>query len=110
MSVPRVYKFTFFASAFGFSLFISAWWLCRYLGWHWNSNLNIPGFFKLIAAEPWSTFTFKLSQPLISAFGNIGRHLISTIIIAIGLGMNTTIFVFIVRQSMRLFNLVARNK
>ncbi|WP_146224895.1 hypothetical protein [Aquipseudomonas alcaligenes] len=105
-TMRRTYTTTF---ALGFTAFLayqSLWWIFHINGWHWHKDLNIPGFFLLLASSPWSLMVHSNTLEIQATFGELGWHFLSAILVATGLGTNFTIAAFLLKKAKELIQSV----
>lgn len=76
-------------------LFQGSWLIFRYNHWHWPTSYNIPGFFLLWVAQPWSLMVSSIAPVLHQLFGYPHRYMVSGILIATGLGLNCAAATFV---------------
>jgi hypothetical protein len=81
-------------------LYYGLWHWCRYSGYLWPNKLNIPGFFILIVAWPWSEAAIPPTK----------FPFLSLAVITFGFGLNISFLVTIAKQVVKRITTHLRTK
>ncbi len=66
------------------------WHLARYLNWGLSTDFNIPGFFFLTLAMPWTLLAIEAGELAKSIFGIGSRNVVTILMAGLGFALNVT--------------------
>lgn len=91
-------KLTFLVPFTVFFLYHITWLIYRFMNWHWDSGLNIPGFIMLILSYPWNYLygNQELLLFLDHSIGYYSRALIMGALVSFGFAFNILVVVYAV--------------
>lgn len=84
-------KWVFLGCALVSVSYQGSWFLWKAMGWQWESVANIPGFFLLLLAWPWSLVGANFQLELQAYFGEIPRHLVTVAVTSLGFAFNAAL-------------------
>ncbi|NQD35657.1 hypothetical protein HPT27_01395 [Permianibacter sp. IMCC34836] len=99
---------SFLTATLLFLLYHGLWWFCRRYQIYWPLDLNLPGFFMLLVAYPWSSLLFSYGREMTIAFGPEGRQIAHAVLLSIGLGVNCAAIACLARGVFTFFKVKAR--
>ncbi|BFM12679.1 hypothetical protein R50072_28320 [Simiduia litorea] len=67
------------------------WHLARYLNFGLSNDFNIPSFFFLMLAMPWTVFAVEVGTLAKALLGSVGRNAITILIVGAGFAINITL-------------------
>ncbi|MCE2597360.1 hypothetical protein K6Y31_21545 [Motilimonas cestriensis] len=71
-------------------LYSFSWHVARYLNWNLSTDFNIPSFFFLILAMPWTLLAIEAGEFAKSIFGIGARNVVTIFMAGLGFALNVT--------------------